>query len=130
MRIEVQLRNEPNNSFVFSPLVEETGFLKAVAAVQLGRGDTGGVIRCRGSQDEIVSHPDLSPRKPLTARSGDKGIKLTCRIPPATNRTMGCYAVHLDRQLYRAMDQLERLQRQRRGEAVPPPLNINLGRGR
>ena len=37
---------------------------------------------------------------------------------------------HLDRQLYRAMDQLERLLRQRRGEAVPPPLNINLGRGR
>ena len=35
-----------------------------------------------------------------------------------------------ERQLYRAMDQLERLQRQRRGETVPPPLNINLGRGR
>jgi hypothetical protein len=26
MRSEAQLRNEPNNSFVFSPLVEETGF--------------------------------------------------------------------------------------------------------
>jgi hypothetical protein len=35
---------------------------------------------------------------------------------------------HWDRQLYRAMDQLERLQRQRRGENVPPPLNINLGK--
>jgi hypothetical protein len=42
------------------------------------------------------------------------------------------YETHLDRQLYRAMDQLERLQRQRRGrgEAVPPPLNINVGRRR
>jgi hypothetical protein len=40
------------------------------------------------------------------------------------------YEAHLERQLYRAMDQLERLQRQRRGENVPPPLNINLGRGR
>jgi hypothetical protein len=30
------------------------------------------------------------------------------------------YEAHLDRQLYRAMDQLERLQRQRRGETVPP----------
>ena len=29
---------------------------------------------------------------------------------------------------YRAMDQLERLQRQRKGEKVPPPLNIDLGR--
>jgi hypothetical protein len=38
------------------------------------------------------------------------------------------YETHLDRQLYRAMDQLERLQRRRRGENVPPPLNINLGR--
>jgi CRISPR/Cas system-associated endonuclease Cas1 len=38
------------------------------------------------------------------------------------------YEAHLDRQLYRAMDQLERLQRQRRGENVPPPLNVNLGR--
>ena len=35
------------------------------------------------------------------------------------------YEAHLDRQLYRAMDQLERLQRQRRGEKVPPPLNID-----
>ncbi len=40
------------------------------------------------------------------------------------------YEAHLDRQLYRAMDQLERLQRQRKGETVPPPLSINLGQGR
>ena len=38
------------------------------------------------------------------------------------------YESHLDRQLYRTMDQLERLQRQRRGENVPPPLNINFGK--
>jgi hypothetical protein len=38
------------------------------------------------------------------------------------------YESHLDRQLYRAVDQLERVQRQRRGEKVPPPLNINLSR--
>ena len=37
------------------------------------------------------------------------------------------YEAHVDRQLCRAINQLERLQRQRRGEAVPPPLNINLG---
>jgi len=40
------------------------------------------------------------------------------------------YEAHLERQIYRAMDQLERIQRQRRGERVPPPLNINLGRRR
>jgi hypothetical protein len=49
--------------------------------------------------------------------------------PDATDKLLR-YEAHLDRQLYRAMDQLERLQRQRRGEAVPPPLNINMGRGR
>ena len=50
-------------------------------------------------------------------------------LPPvdATDKLLR-YEAHLDRQLYRAMDQLERLQRQRRGERVPPPLNINLGK--
>ena len=44
--------------------------------------------------------------------------------------TKSCaYEAHLDKLLYRAMNQLERLQRQRRGEAVPPSFNINLGRG-
>jgi hypothetical protein len=52
-------------------------------------------------------------------------------LPPAeaTDKLLR-YEAHVDRQLYRAMDQLERLQRQRRGENVPPPLNINLGRRR
>ena len=40
------------------------------------------------------------------------------------------YETHLERQLYRAMDQLERLQRRRMGDAVPPPLNVNFGRAR
>jgi hypothetical protein len=38
------------------------------------------------------------------------------------------YETHLDRQMYRAMDQLERLQRQRKGENVLPPINVNLAR--
>ena|SRR3989442_9356069 len=53
-------------------------------------------------------------------------------LPPAdaTDKLLR-YEAHLDRQLYRAMDQLERLQRQRKGEKVPPPpLNINLERRR
>jgi hypothetical protein len=56
---------------------------------------------------------------------------LSFSLPPAeaTHKLLR-YEAHLDRQLYRAMDQLERLQRQRRGENVPPPLNINLGKGR
>jgi hypothetical protein len=34
------------------------------------------------------------------------------------------YETKLERQLHRAMSQLERLQRRRRGEAVPPPLAV------
>ena len=50
-------------------------------------------------------------------------------LPPAdvTDKLIR-YEAHIDRQLYRAMDQMERLQRLRRGEVVPPPLNVNLGR--
>jgi hypothetical protein len=49
-------------------------------------------------------------------------------LPPAdaTDKLLR-YESHLDRQLYRAMDQLERQQRQRRGETEPPPLSIHLG---
>ncbi|MGB8353733.1 MAG: hypothetical protein WCD79_07600 [Chthoniobacteraceae bacterium] len=36
------------------------------------------------------------------------------------------YETRLERQLYRAMNQLERLQRMRNGEAVPPPLRVDL----
>jgi len=48
-------------------------------------------------------------------------------VPPAdvTDKLIR-YEAHMDRQLYRAMDQLERLQRQRKGENVPPPLNVRL----
>ena len=50
-------------------------------------------------------------------------------LPPAdaTDKLLR-YEAHLDRQLYRAMDQLERLQRRRKGENVLPPFTINLGR--
>jgi CRISPR/Cas system-associated endonuclease Cas1 len=39
------------------------------------------------------------------------------------------YEAHLERQLYRAMGHLDRFQRRRMGDAVPPPVNVNF-RGR
>ena len=36
------------------------------------------------------------------------------------------YETKLERQLYRAMNQLERLQRMRQGESVPPPLTMEV----
>lgn len=66
-----------------------------------------------------------SERESLAADSEARSFSL----PPAdATEKLLRYEAHLDRQLYRAMDQLERLQRQRRGENVPPPLHINLRR--
>jgi|SRR5579862_8025972 len=39
------------------------------------------------------------------------------------------YEASLERQLYRAMNQLERLQRSRKGEVVPPPLTMEVSGG-
>jgi hypothetical protein len=39
------------------------------------------------------------------------------------------YETKLERQLFRSMAQLERLQRMRRGEAVPPPLAMEVSHG-
>ena len=36
------------------------------------------------------------------------------------------YEIVIDRELYRAMNPLERLQPQRSGESVPPPVNIDV----
>ena len=36
------------------------------------------------------------------------------------------YETTIERQLYRAMNQLERFQRQRKGETVPPPISVDL----
>ena len=53
----------------------------------------------------------------------------SCSLPPADEADKFLrYEAHYDRKLYCAMDHLERLQRQRKGETVPPPLNIHLGR--
>ena len=50
-------------------------------------------------------------------------------LPPAeVSDKLLRYEAHVDRQLYRAMDQLERIQRLRNGEKVPPPLHLNLSR--
>ena len=46
--------------------------------------------------------------------------------PPKVLDKFMRYETKLERQLYRAMNQLERLQRQRRGETIPPPLTVEV----
>ena len=47
--------------------------------------------------------------------------------PPEVLEKLMRYETKLERQLYRAMNQLERLQRLRKGEQVPPPLTMDVG---
>jgi len=78
--------------------------------------------------ERISSFQGLAAEREAFARDAEAR---RCTLPPAdaTDKLLR-YEAHLDRQLYRAMDQLERLQRQRGGETVPPPLSINLERRR
>jgi hypothetical protein len=46
--------------------------------------------------------------------------------PPKTLKKILRYETALERQLYRAMNQLERLQRRRLGESIPAPLALNM----
>ena len=48
-------------------------------------------------------------------------------LPPeqAANRILR-YEAHIERQLNHALDQLERIQRRRRGEVIPPPLKVDI----
>jgi len=46
--------------------------------------------------------------------------------PPCETDTILRYAASLDRELYRALNQLERVQRRRQGESVPAPVNVNM----
>ncbi|MFH2056790.1 MAG: hypothetical protein ABIJ61_12595, partial [bacterium] len=48
-------------------------------------------------------------------------------IPDAdAANTLLRYETTIERQLYRALNQLERLQRARQGDAVPPPIHVEL----
>jgi hypothetical protein len=76
-----------------------------------------GLFSADNSADDKVSSRDAEAR--------------SFSLPPAfVADKLLRYEAHLDRQLYRAMDQLERLQRQRKGETLPPPLHISLEKRR
>ena len=50
---------------------------------------------------------------------------LSCALPLRMD-TLVRYETSIERQLYRAIDQLERLQRQRAGDYVPPPVKVGV----
>ncbi len=77
----------------------------------------------------IDPQPELSKQPEQKNIGLDEEKLLSLSLPPedATDKILR-YEAHLDRQFYRAIDQLERLQRRRKGESVPPPLQHRLGR--
>ena len=61
-----------------------------------------------------------------------ESLKVSCEQQAIPNRDATDkiirYEAAAERSLGRALDRLERLQRRRMGEAVPPPLNANVRR--
>lgn len=89
--------------------------------------------RCRKAILELLDEQIRNYRllKPVFDKKEDMEIEariLSYNLPSkeAVEKILR-YETTIERQLYRAVDQLERIQRTRRGEAVPPPLNVQVG---
>jgi len=71
----------------------------------------------RNALEVMQEHEDLRPQSRLAKYSLPGG--------DSSDRILR-YETAIERQMYRAMNELERLQRQRRGEFTPPPVRIDL----
>lgn len=70
-----------------------------------------------------ISGQDEKPRLHLISH------ELTSRQScPDESILLGLAQTNLEHRLYRAISELERLQRRRRGEAVPPTINVEVSR--
>ncbi|MFH1373303.1 MAG: hypothetical protein ABII79_05885 [bacterium] len=76
---------------------------------------------------EISSLKKTLKQAETKVKLGLQAESMALSIPDA-NTTNTClrYETTIERQLYRALNQLERLQRARKGDAVPPPINVEL----
>ena len=62
------------------------------------------------------------------AQSSRNGVRQAAAVLPSREvlDKILRYETNLERQIYRAMAQLERVQRMRRGEAIPAPLSVEV----
>jgi hypothetical protein len=99
---------------------------------QPGDDNVFDVERCRTMFLELVGARIESLRAEKSKVSAEEEIQLqasvlTCSIPPlADYEKVLRYLTTCERNLFRCMDQLERLQRIREGELVAAPVNINV----
>ena len=107
---------------------EPEGFVEEVLVEKIGvcHWRLARVLRCetgaiRSRMDRIGSFMDPDEDE----ISGIEAEIAAHSLPDLTKtEILVRYERMLERELYRAMRQLERLQRQRRGEAVPPPISV------
>jgi hypothetical protein len=98
-------------------------------SAEQGKRSVGGAIQA--IEDRLVLLTVQRRNKAESFLTEEEAERRTLSIPSeeATHKLLR-YENHIERELYRAMDQLERIQRRRRGESVPVPLNVNLSRSR
>jgi hypothetical protein len=79
---------------------------------------------------KLAEYEELSSRSEDREDKEETARQLANVLPsaPVLDKILR-YENALERQLYRAMNQLERLQRRREGEDVPPPVTMQLSRG-
>lgn len=87
---------------------------------------------CRNAMLKVIDMELARVQKMKKAMDGRDEFELdsenlALRLPPKdiVDKILR-YETTLERQLYRAIDQLERLQRARKGDAVPPPINVQV----
>ena len=77
--------------------------------------------------DEMVKAYESKLSGVFSREQDEEFARQTAALPCAdTLDKILRYETTLDRQMYRAMNQLERLQRARQGEIMPPPLNLEV----
>jgi hypothetical protein len=81
--------------------------------------------------DEVRKSCKKDPETAVLVAKADKALAEACAVVPdaCTIDRLLRYETTIERQLYRALSELERLQRRRRGELVTPPVNVVLTSG-
>lgn len=89
---------------------------------RVGIAEIGMILKNHGASDEEIFQ---------SAKDGRVMVIEACELRDMIPREEDCknllrYETTIERQFYRALDQLERMQRARKGEMVPAPINVNV----
>ena len=80
----------------------------------------------------MLAEKESAYKEALQCMKEHEGLEAQSEMAKLSLPTVGAsdrilrYETAIERQMYRAINQLERMQRQRRGEYTPPPISIDL----